>query len=664
MSPAAVKATVWLRVRPGSDGAMALAWHRYVYDNKLYDEKFCKQWTNMPFVIDTDSKLPLFATDVWPDYKQTAPLDTPAYVCWDNISQSLKPLEYAATDVDPEIFWKGDVNGKQCRTAGQIYKDTADPYTLDKAAEICWVPADVIEKAIKIYTDPPVSGIVNGVASDMEQIASQLPLGLLALDMIMGYVNKPGVTLTQNIRGSLPITTPKRPTVTNLNNNAQTFFQVGYVIGATPEQNAARIAALPEGMDQQSQGVLYIQNQIILDRLGTKNYKGLHYWAHAQIPSVLEAIKTGIPYKPRVWYEMSGNKLCMLGNAAAWYNVFDEIDFCVTHYPNLTSFHVEVADLVLPVEEWLEQSMIRSQLNYTFPENQVIHLGETVSYNVAPQKVLNATCKKLNDYIAGGGQVVLGAVGASVGAGPASPSVSSTVDDSETETERNSTFLNDGDSSKYTLHFPIGKNLEGGAEEDSVVLQQTADRFKAPDYQTLLSDLKYQQPDLTNPTDTTFVDTPETYFAYDQHLQIATDGLPKGFGTESRKCEVYCSLLIKMAATGFPFAYPREQEAVDPIIGQEILAQNPNYEFVGTYSPICQHVEPAESPIEGDPGYNADFPLSMTSGRVYYFHHGTMRHAPFIRELYPAPDVRMHPNTAEKYGLKHMDWVEVTSHRG
>ncbi|MCL1847658.1 MAG: molybdopterin-dependent oxidoreductase [Coriobacteriia bacterium] len=669
LTPDAAKATVWLRIRPGTDCAMILAWWRYIIDKKLYDEDFVKTWTNLPFVIDPATHLPLFATDVWPDYEQTAPLNTPAYVCFDKKTNSLMPFEYLSKDVDPEIFWSGTVNGKTCRTAGQIYKDAADPYTLAKTEELCWVPADLIEKAIKIYAEAPAAGIAHGVATDMEQNASQAPVGLIGLDMLMGYVNKPGVTLTQNDRSVRPGPQP-RPTmrVVGTGGNPGTYgslYEIGYMIGATEEENEKRVMALPPGMENKCQGSVYVMNQVMIDRLGTKNYKGLHAWVHSHIPSVLEAIKTGEPFKPRVWYELSGNKLAMLGNAGTWYNVFNEVDFCVAQFPNFTSSQMEVADLMLPIEEWLEAPMTRSQLNYNFPQPQIIHLGETVSNNVAPQKILNATCKKLNAYLDAGNKIVFGAVGAVTGASKATPSPSSTsADPNEKETERNSNFLYDFDVSKIEMRFPFGGNLGSGAEEDSVVLQQLADRFGAPDHEALLNDLAFQQPDLDDPSDPTFVDSPEAYWAYNQHLAPANDGLLRGFSTESRKCEAYCSILVKMADTGFPYCYPRGQQPVDSIIGQEYKDYDPSYAYVGTYSPICQHVEPAESPVEGMPGYDPEYPLVMTSGRVYYFHHGTMRHAPFIRELYPVPDVRMHPDTAKAHGLEHMDWVKITSRRG
>ena len=646
MSPDAAKATVWLRIRPATDTAMILSWIRYVIEKNLIDVDFCKKWTNLPFIINPDTHLPFYAIEVFPDFVQTTPANTPAYVCFDNKAKELRPFEYASTDVDPEIFWSGEINGKKCRSAGQIYKEASDQYTLEKAAEICWVPVDLLEEAIKIYAEAAVAGIGHGVASDMMQISSQAPAGVLGLDMMMGYVNKPGAVLTQN--ATSPQSTA-RPTYrgTGSAGGDTTRWNVGYVIGATEEENAARVAKLPPGMDEKSQGTLYMFNQMINDRLGATNHKGTATWGITHPPSVLDAIISGVPYKPRALYEMSGNKLGMFCNVEAWHNAFMELDFMVSQNPNLTSTQVEAADLILPTKEWLEMSMVRTQLNYTFPQTQVIHLGETVSTNVAPQKVLNATAKKLNAYLDAGNEVVFGAIGAT------------------TEVLQNGTVIHKNDKSKYELRFPLGGTLlRDGVQEDSVELQVHAERFKAPDYVALLSDHKYQQPDLNDPSDPTFVTNVKTYWAYNQHLTIADDGLPVGFGTESRKCEVYITAFLKMAATGYPFSYPRPQHAVSPTTGQEFKDYDPSYEYVGTYSPICAHVEPVESPIEGDPGYSSEFPLIMTSGRVPYFHHGTMRHAPFIRELYPVPDVRMHPDTAKLYGLKHMDWVEITSRRG
>ena len=660
MSPDAVKADVWLRVRPGSDAAMILCWIRYVIENNLYDEDFCKTWTNMPFIIDPDTKLPYFANDIFPDFVQSTPENTPAYVCFDLKTNSVQPLEFASKDVDPAIFWAGEVNGKQCRTGGQIYKDVADPYTLQKAEELCWIPAATIEKAIRIYTDAPVAGISNGVATEMQQNASQVVLGLVALDFMMGYFNKPGACITQNTRAAtLPAGPQPRPTSTYAGRGMGT----GFTLGRTKKEMDDLYNNLPEGTGQGTRSQFEIANQMILDGLGYKNHKGLIHWTQAHIPSVIEAVKTGEPYRPRVYFEVSGNKLCMIGNAGSMCDAFLKLDHAIAQYANITSEYVEFMDLVFPTEEWLECPIpARNQMNYVFPGTQAVHLGETVSFMVPINKIIRNFSNKLNAYLDAGNELVLGAIGAAVGAGPASPSEVVGAVGGEKQTSNNATYVHENFPDTYTLKFPLQRGALG-EEEDSVIHQQMVDAFGAPSYDAFLNDVQYQQPDLDNPVGLPFVWPREVYWAYGQHEWIADDGLPMGVFTQSRKLEVYCSLLIQMAATGFPYTYPREQQPVDSSIGTEVLPTDPNYEYVGSYSPVCQHLEPAESPLEGDPGYDEKYPLAITSGRVYYFHHGTMRHAPFIRELYPVPDVRMHPDTAKQYKLKHMDWVKVTSRR-
>ena len=47
-----------------------------------------------------------------------------------------------------------------------------------------------------------------------------------------------------------------------------------------------------------------------------------------------------------------------------------------------------------------------------------------------------------------------------------------------------------------------------------------------------------------------------------------------------------------------------------------------------------------------------------------HFHHGTLRHAPFNRELSPVPECYIHPDTAASCGIEHGDWVKLTSRRG
>lgn len=575
-SPDAVKADVWLPVRPGTDTGLILSWFRYIFENKLYDEEFTKYWTNLPFLIDPDTKLPVLASELFPDFAQTTPENTPAYVCYDLKTGALAPFEYSAPKdavVDPEIFWTGEAGGKTYKTAGQIYKEEAEPWTLEHTAEVCWLEADKIEEAIKIYAEAGVAGIANGVASDMTESASQVPLGCMGLDSIMGYINKPGATMTQYGARSVPTSRPL-----TYNNGFDGMFSdmygIGAVIGMSDAENEARAKKLGEENPQQQ-----LANQMLIDRLGMKDHKGLYAWCHSHIPSVREAIATGEPYKPRVWFDMSGNKLAMLGNATSWYDVFPEVDYIIGQYPMLTSFHIEAADIVFPLREWLEEPMVNMcQLNTQWLQNECVHIGETASHNIPAAKVVEK-CREMM-----GGELP--------GLMPG--------------------FL--------------------GAADEAEVKAGVAETLGAPSWDELVANTDDYVP---------FVIPLDEYFIYNQHETVVDDSLPAGFGTESRKIEVYCQILLKLARTGYPFCYPEPQEACED------------------YSPICSFIEPAESPLS-----DTEYPFVLTSGRVPHFHHGTMRHAAYSRELYPTAEIRINPASAAELGVNHMDWVKVTSRRG
>ena len=49
------EADFWQHLHPQTDGALALAWTRYVViENNLYDDLYVKKWTNAPFLVCED----------------------------------------------------------------------------------------------------------------------------------------------------------------------------------------------------------------------------------------------------------------------------------------------------------------------------------------------------------------------------------------------------------------------------------------------------------------------------------------------------------------------------------------------------------------------------------------------------------------------------------
>ena len=82
-SATAEKSTEWVRIKPDTDAAFALAAARVIIDEGLYDQPFCKNFTDLPLLIDTATGKRLLARDVAglsaidaPDYRET-------YVAWD-----------------------------------------------------------------------------------------------------------------------------------------------------------------------------------------------------------------------------------------------------------------------------------------------------------------------------------------------------------------------------------------------------------------------------------------------------------------------------------------------------------------------------------------------------------------------------------------------------
>lgn len=138
----------------------------------------------------------------------------------------------------------------------------------------------------------------------------------------------------------------------------------------------------------------------------------------------------------------------------------------------------------------------------------------------------------------------------------------------------------------------------------------------------------------------------EEYRTYEIYKHIdETTGLPVGFPTKSRKLEAYGDCFMYIAKTGFPYSTHDLSLDIGPSKSE--------------FHALPYYVEPAESPLT-----DTEYPLVMTSGRLPYFHHGTMRNNAYIRELYPVPELWINPVTATSYKIGQGSWVKVSSRRG
>lgn len=535
--PDAAKADVWLPIRPGTDVAMMLAWMRYIIANDLYDKDFCLKWTNLPHLVDPDTGMCLRAKDFFGEGGQYD------RVIWDAKTNEPKLLPYPWDDklepvLDGEFEWKG----KRYATGFRLLKNRVEPWTLEKAAKVCWVEVESLEEAIKIYAEGP-GGLVLGVATDQIENSAQAAQGAVILNALMGYVEKPGTLMQRNPIGDV-------------------LNQGRYPVNPAPK-------LLPKGQ--------------LKKRLGGAEHKGLYMWDAAQPAAVLEAMAHGKPYPIKVWLERSGNKLTALPEPQKWADASKNVDLIVHLFMYPTSFS-HYADILLPSTEWLETNTLVNHLNKVFARQAVTHTWETVDESLAWSRLV-IRCAELG--------------------------------------HKNAQRACDPEFMGVDL--PYWKTMEEMLDARLKTAGLT--------WKTMLEK-----------------DNPHQFMTYEEwnqyyvYLQKDKDGLPRGFKTSSRRIDVYGDCYITLAQTGKPYARDID---VPP------ASKN--------YDPLPYYLEPHENPNNK---IGKAFPLVMTNGRIPFYHHGTLRNSAYLREKYPVPEVWVNPVDAEKYGVKHDEWIWVESLRG
>lgn len=152
-SATAEKSTEWVRIKPDTDAAFALAAAKVIIDEGLFDESFCKNFTDLPLLIDTATGKRLLAAQV----VGLSALDVPAYretyVAWDaaaGVPVAVDPEHLGGTDgyalegaFDVPLAGGGTVSAK---TSFTLLRESLEAYDLESASAITDVPADTIQR--------------------------------------------------------------------------------------------------------------------------------------------------------------------------------------------------------------------------------------------------------------------------------------------------------------------------------------------------------------------------------------------------------------------------------------------------------------------------------------------------------------------------------------
>ncbi|NOX60080.1 MAG: molybdopterin-dependent oxidoreductase [Planctomycetes bacterium] len=168
------KADYWMPIRPQTDAALWLGITRYMIDNKWYDEKFVKEFTDFPLLVRTDNLKRLRADEIVPNYKSDLSKNGPSYkiqglteeqhdiigdrVVWD--SKTNKPATLTRDEIGNRMVEKGidptlagkwtvtlvDGSKVEVQTVWTMYQEHLKDYDIDSVAEMTQSPKAMIER--------------------------------------------------------------------------------------------------------------------------------------------------------------------------------------------------------------------------------------------------------------------------------------------------------------------------------------------------------------------------------------------------------------------------------------------------------------------------------------------------------------------------------------
>jgi anaerobic selenocysteine-containing dehydrogenase len=146
----------WLRVRPGTDAALAIAIAGVLLERGLYDVDFVRRWTNAPLLVRADTGRLLRSEEV--------PGAEPGrYVAWDAavagpVMYDPTTRSYDADEARLALDGRYAVGNVECRPVLAELADHCRECTPEAAAAICGVPAAEIERVAEtLWRSHPVA---------------------------------------------------------------------------------------------------------------------------------------------------------------------------------------------------------------------------------------------------------------------------------------------------------------------------------------------------------------------------------------------------------------------------------------------------------------------------------------------------------------------------
>lgn len=314
----AEKADCWLRVKPGTDGVLAMAMIHVLVEENLYDHDFVRHWTNGPFLARMDNQQLLIGRDL----QRSGNPDS--FVIWDQRSNGPATLPsrlgYNPNNPVPALSGTFTVAASDgaaipCQPALDALKLLAARYAPERSAAITTVPAQDLRRAVRIFAGEKPSCYCTWVGLEQDRNAMQTNRAISCFYSLTGQFDSRG--------SNVLFDTPPANTITGR------------------ELLSADQTRLRLGMKGHP--------------LGPQSDPGI-----VQAAEVYEAILSGRPYPVRGMVLFGSDPLLGHGDPLRGRAALEALDFYV-HIDMIANPSAQFADLLLPAATcWEREALMPS----------------------------------------------------------------------------------------------------------------------------------------------------------------------------------------------------------------------------------------------------------------------------------------------------------------
>ncbi|OHB70634.1 MAG: hypothetical protein A2W17_11500, partial [Planctomycetes bacterium RBG_16_41_13] len=196
----------WVAIKPGTDAALALGMARWILDNEKYDEGYLKltrvgktntvsgltepTYTDATYLVDISTGQFLTAEDAGLTEDDN---EKDKNVVWEDGEAKISDTVDAA-EILPGVVV---VNGKTCKTAFEIYKESVEQKTVSEYAAICDVDATTIQAMASEFTSHGKKAVVNPYRGPVQHTNGTYTfLAIASLNMLIGNYDWKGGNTT------------------------------------------------------------------------------------------------------------------------------------------------------------------------------------------------------------------------------------------------------------------------------------------------------------------------------------------------------------------------------------------------------------------------------------------------------------------------------------